>query len=66
MTEPEDGRDREPRKGTNVLALVAGALIALLAVLAFLALISKRSGAQEYHASPPVVQETVIVPAVAS
>ena len=62
MTEPDDGRDREPRKGTNVLALVAGALIALIAVLAFLALMSRRSGAQDYHASPAVVQEMVSVP----
>ena len=66
MTEPENGSGRPSRKGTNGLALVAGALIALLVVLGFLALISRRSGAQDYHAPAPVSQETVMVPAVAS
>ena len=34
-------------RNTNALAVVAGALIALIAVLAFLAVISHRGGAQE-------------------
>lgn len=66
MTEPENGSGRPPSKGTNGLALVAGALVALLVVLGFLALMSRRSGAQDYPAPHPVSQETVIVPAVAS
>jgi hypothetical protein len=38
------GRDNRAR-GTKILAVVAGALIALIAVLGFLALISHRGGA---------------------
>ena len=34
-------------RNTNALAVVAGALLALIAVLGFLALISHRAGAQE-------------------
>lgn len=40
---PHGGRNRN--RGTNMLAVVAGALIALIAVLGFLALISHRGGA---------------------
>lgn len=64
------------RRNTNALAVVAGALIALIAVLAFLAVISHRGGAQERggalrgagFAAPAYaeVQLTVSVPAVAS
>ena len=51
------------RRSTNALALVAGALIALIAVLGFLALISHRAGAEE--ATAPAPYETVSVPAPA-
>jgi hypothetical protein len=63
------------RRNTNALAVVAGALIALIAVLAFLAVISHRGGAQELprgtavgYAVPayPGLQLTVSVPALAS
>ena len=64
-------------RSTNALAVVAGALIALIAVLAFLAVISHRGGAQEWRGvsragsgyelpAPPRAQLTVSVPAVAS
>ena len=69
------GPNRDKRN-TNALAVVAGALIALIAVLAFLAVISHRGGAQERTAAVPAVeyavpaylglQLTVSVPAVAS
>lgn len=72
--------DNGPNRGsrnTNALAVVAGALIALIAVLAFLAVISHRGGAQETagtarigvgYAAPAYayLQLTVSVPAVAS
>lgn len=71
--------DQGPNKGsrnTNALAVVAGALIALIAVLAFLAVISHRGGAQERLGAArgfgyavavyPRSQLTVSVPAVAS
>ena len=44
---PAHGPNRDSRN-TNALAVVAGALIALIAVLAFLAVISHRGGAQEW------------------
>ena len=70
------GRNRGSRN-TNALAVVAGALIALIAVLAFLAVISHRGGAQELSRAAvgsgwsaatavPGLQLTVSVPAVAS
>ena len=68
------GPNRDKRN-TNALAVVAGALIALIAVLAFLAVISHRGGAQERprgtevgSALPadPGAQLTVSVPALAS
>ena len=49
-----DGPNREKRN-TNALAIVAGALIALLAVLGFLALMSHRAGAEEIGRDAPVV-----------
>ena len=45
---PAHGPKRDSRN-TNALAIVAGALIALIAVLAFLAVISHRGGAQEWR-----------------
>jgi hypothetical protein len=70
----------DPNKGSrnaNALAVVAGALIALIAVLAFLAMISHRGGAQEPQGAAGVgqtyaatayaaAQLTVSVPALAS
>lgn len=58
--------DQDPggRRNTNALAMVAGALLALIAVLGFLALISHRAGAEEGPA--PARYETVSVPAPAS
>lgn len=43
---PAQGPNKDSRN-TNALAVVAGALIALIAVLAFLAVISHGGGAQE-------------------
>ena len=68
---------RHSNKGSrnaNALAVVAGALIALIAVLAFLAVISHRGGAQERRVSTAAIgaaalpgsQLTVSVCAVAS
>ena len=48
---PAHGPNRDSRN-TNALAVVAGALIALIAVLAFLAVISHRGGAQEWPGAP--------------
>ena len=45
---PAHGPNKDSRN-TNALAVVAGALIALIAVLAFLAVISHRGGAQEWR-----------------
>lgn len=59
MANQDPGR----RRSTNALAMVAGALLALIAVLGFLALISHRAGAEEWPA--PVDYEMVSVPAVA-
>ena len=71
-----DHGPNKDKRNTNALAVVAGALIALIAVLAFLAVISHRGGAQERpgavravgHAVPayPGFQLTVSVPALAS
>lgn len=71
----DHGPNKDSRN-SNALAVVAGALIALIAVLAFLAVISHRGGAQELpsaargvgHAVPayPEIQLTVSVPALAS
>lgn len=71
-----DHGPNKDKRNTNALAVVAGALIALIAVLAFLAVISHRGGAQERTAAVPAVgyavpaypglQLTVSVPAVAS
>jgi hypothetical protein len=58
MTGAGDGPGRPPAKGTNGLALVAGALIALLVVLGFLALMSRRSGAQQRSAVTTVIRES--------
>jgi hypothetical protein len=69
------GPNRE-RRNTNALAVIAGALIALIAVLGFLALMSHRAGAEERRgaerlvghamAAYPLPQLTVSVPALAS
>ena len=68
-------RDRKHgSRNANALAMVAGALIALIAILGFLALISHRGGAQEPRvsaaraaaAAPARAQLTVSVWAVAS
>lgn len=71
-----DHGPNKDKRNTNALAVVAGALIALIAVLAFLAVISHRGGAQERpravpasgYAVPayPGLQLTVSVPALAS
>jgi hypothetical protein len=71
----DHGPNRDKRN-SNALAVVAGALIALIAVLAFLAVISHRGGAQEPPGAVPAVayvvpgypglQLTVSVPALAS
>jgi len=68
------GRDsKKGSRSANALAMVAGALIALLAILGFLALVSHRGGAQQPRtaptlaaAAPPRAQLTVSVWAVAS
>lgn len=71
-----DHGPNKDKRNTNALAVVAGALIALIAVLAFLAVISHRGGAQERPGAAPAVgyvvpaypglQLTVSVPALAS
>ncbi|MFL5561776.1 MAG: hypothetical protein ACJ79K_09905 [Gemmatimonadaceae bacterium] len=42
---PEDRRETDPPKGTNALAMVAGALIALFALFGVFVLATRCSGA---------------------
>ena len=42
---PEDRRETDPPKGTNALAMVAGALIALLALFGVFAMVTRCAGA---------------------